>query len=129
MRHTNQTAARHAPDPAPCSWHVFYNARTRAQVIAAMIESADIEDLGLTGFGPEVSIYHAALKRTGIHRRENGAFGLHPPTDAGIKSVWDAIEKFCLEAQDAPRALDALYDALQLPPYAQRRDRLGATLG
>lgn len=92
-------------------------ARARSQVIAAMIENAGVENLGLQGFGPEVSIYYSVLRRTGIHRRVEGEFGLHPPTDKRIKAVWDAIEDFCLSAKDAPRALDQLYNQLGQPPY------------
>jgi hypothetical protein len=92
-------------------------ARARSQVIAAMIENAEVEDLGLQGFGPEVSIYYSALRHTGIHRRVDGEFGLHPPTDKRIKAVWDAIEDFCLGAKDAPLTLDRLYDKLSQPPY------------
>src|SRR5262245_16505639 len=85
-------------------------ARARGQVIAAMIENAGVENLGLQGFGPEVSIYHSALRQTGIHRRVEGEFGLHAPTDKRIKAVWDAIEDFCLGAKDTPLTLDRLYD-------------------
>ncbi len=92
-------------------------ARARGQVIAAMIENAGVENLGLQGFGPEVSIYYSALRGAGIHRRVDGEFGLHPPTDKRIKAVWDAIEDFCLGAKDAPLTLDRLYDKLGRPPY------------
>jgi hypothetical protein len=92
-------------------------ARARGQVIAAMIENAGVENLGLQGFGPEVSIYYSVLRGAGIHRRVDGEFGLHPPTDRRIKAVWDAIEEFCLGAKNAPVTLDRLYDKLSQPPY------------
>jgi hypothetical protein len=92
-------------------------ARARAQVIAAMIENAGVENLGLQGFGPEVSVYYSALRNTGIHRSVENKFGLHPPTDKGVKDVWDAIEDFCLGAKDTPLTLDQLYDKISRPPY------------
>ncbi|HEX9004186.1 MAG TPA: hypothetical protein VGB07_30010 [Blastocatellia bacterium] len=92
-------------------------ARARGQVIAAMIENPGLENLGLQGFGPEVSVYFSALRRTGIHRQLDGSFGLHPPTDERIKAVWEAIEDFCCGAKDAPLTLDRLYDKLCQPPY------------
>jgi hypothetical protein len=95
-------------------------ARARAQVIAAMLEHTARENLGLQGFGPEVSIYYAVLQRTGIHRAVDGQFGLHPPTDRKIKAVWEAIEDFCLSARQAPRPLDELYQQLGQPPYGVR---------
>lgn len=92
-------------------------ARARSQVIAAMIENAGVENLNLQGFGPEVSIYTSVLRGAGIHRRVDGEFGLHPPTDKRIKAVWNAVEGFCLGAKDTPLALDLLYGKLGQPPY------------
>ncbi len=92
-------------------------ARARGQIIASMIDSAGVENLGLQGFGPEVSIYDSVLRHTGIHRRVGGELGLHPPTDKRIKAVWNAIEDFCLSAKDTPLTLDRLYDELSRPPY------------
>lgn len=92
-------------------------ARARSQVIAAMIENSGLENLGLQGFGPEVSIYDSALRCTGIHRDVDGEFGLYPPTDRRIKAVWSAIEDFCLGAKDVPHSLAEIYDKLSQPPY------------
>lgn len=92
-------------------------AKASRQVIKAMIERADIERLGLSGNGPEVSVYYSALERTGIHRAEDGIYGFHTPRDRRVRKVWDAVENFCLSATDRPVGLDQLYHKLKLPPY------------
>jgi len=92
-------------------------AKASRQVIEAMIERANVARLGLSGDGPEVSVYYSALERTGIHRAEDGVYGFHTPRDGRVRKVWDAIESFCLSAKDRPVSLDQLYHKLKLPPY------------
>jgi hypothetical protein len=92
-------------------------AKASRQVIEAMIERAEIERLGLSGDGPEVSVYYSVLERTGIHRAEAGVHGFHTPQDRRLRKVWDAVESFCLSAKEQPVSLDQLYYKLKLPPY------------
>lgn len=92
-------------------------AKASRQVIEAMIERANVERLGLSGDGPEVSVYYSVLERTGIHRGEDGVYGFHMPQDSRIHKVWGAIENFCLSAKEQPVSLDRLYHKLRLPPY------------
>lgn len=109
----------------PILWNELINrheltaqgAKARGQVIAAMLEHPDMEDLGLTGAGPEVSVYHSVLKRTGIHRKVDGTYGFHHPLDKKIKDFWEAIEEFCLSAKETPLTLDHLYQKLRKQPY------------
>jgi hypothetical protein len=109
----------------PTLWNELINrqeltsqgAKACRKVIAAMIEHPELEHLGLKGAGPEVSIYSSVLARTGIHKRVEGAYSFHPPDDIRVKDVWEAIERFCLEARTAPITLNHLYDRLQRPPY------------
>ncbi len=90
-------------------------------LIEAMLERGDVEDLGLQGQGPEVSIYISVLKNTGIHRQEDGVWGFYPPTETGIIATWQAIEDFCLAATQKLATLDRLYTQLELPPYGVKR--------
>lgn len=109
----------------PTLWNELINrqeltsqgAKASRQVIAAMLERPDIEKLGLTGAGPEVSVYYSVLQRTGIHREVDGAYGFHVPTDVKLKEVWEAIEGFCLGAKERPLTLDYLYQKLRKSPY------------
>ncbi len=86
-------------------------------LIQGMLNHGDREGLGLSGNGPEVSIYTSVLGITGIHRAEGGMLGFYPPTSANITAVWEAIENFCLDSRDQTRTLDKLYEMLDAPPY------------
>lgn len=92
-------------------------ARARKQVIAAMIETGDKEGLGLTGNGPEVSIYQSVLNQTGIHRFNGVGYEFGRPSDPGFAMVWDEIEKYCLDSIEKTRKLDGIFNALQQPPF------------
>lgn len=92
-------------------------AKARRLLIEAMLESHDKERLGLTGNGPEVSMYISVLERTGIHRKEGEILGFYPPTNNDVTSAWKAIENFCLQSTVKPRSLKMLYDLLEAPPY------------
>ena len=46
-----------------------------------MLENADQDALGITGYPPEMSIYRSLLWQTGIHRQVSGVWGFHPPEE------------------------------------------------
>ncbi|MDJ1182803.1 hypothetical protein [Roseofilum casamattae] len=92
--------------------------KARRELITAMIERASEERLGLTGYGPEVAIYYSVLQATGIHRQEDNIWDFYPPhRDSGVCTIWNAIEEFCLAAQDTQQSLDLLGEKLQAPPF------------
>ena len=95
--------------------------RALRTLIQAMLDHGDREGLGLSGNGPEVSIYTSVLQSTGIHRKEDGLWGFHPPNYPLMKSVWEAVENFCLESLEKPRTVDQLYAILDAPPYGVKR--------
>ncbi|MCL1489737.1 MAG: hypothetical protein M1G31_03130 [Pseudanabaena sp. Salubria-1] len=95
--------------------------RALRTLIQAMLDHGDREGLGLSGNGPEVSIYTSVLQTTGIHRKEDGLWGFHPPNYPLMKSVWEAVENFCLESLEKPRTVDQLYAILDAPPYGVKR--------
>jgi hypothetical protein len=110
----------------PILWNELINRReltsqgtkARRELITAMIENSEQEVLGLSGNGPEVSMYYSLLSETGIHRQEEGDWGIYPPQkNAGILSLWQAVEDFCLNAYDKAQTLDKLYHQLANPPY------------
>ncbi|MBD2028301.1 hypothetical protein [Leptolyngbya sp. FACHB-711] len=117
-------------------------AKARRELIEAMLKNAAKERLGLEGYGPEVAMYGSVLEATGIHCQEDDEWGFHPPlpcipadslkeplrNDLGsenplesarvdVSSVWDEIERFCLEAKDSQQTLDLLYQKLEQPPF------------
>lgn len=117
-------------DRTPILWNELINrrvltsqgAKARRQLIEAMIESADREQLGLEGYGPEVSMYQSLLGKTGIHRQEDGYWGFYPPSQQSpVWTLWKAVEDFCLEAKEKPQTLDGLYQRLAAPPYGVKQ--------
>jgi hypothetical protein len=94
-------------------------ARARRELIEAMLSHSTDERLGLTGDGPEVSMYQAALSASRVHANRDGTgwtFG-RPSPKSGLASLWNAIESFCLGARSEARPLDGLYSLLAAPPY------------
>lgn len=96
-------------------------ARARRQLIAAIVENPDLDKLGLTGFGPEASMYESVLRATGMHSpTSSGAWRLSPPeSSSGLLRVWEAIEDYLLSAHGG-RSLEGLYRILAAPPYGMR---------
>jgi hypothetical protein len=89
-------------------------------LLKALLENSELERLGLVGYGPETSIYESVLHLTGIHRQENGIWGIHPPI-RDIVPVWSAIVDFCKSASEQSQSLSILYDRLESPPYGMKR--------
>jgi len=121
-------ACRRAYPHAPILWNELLNrreltsqgARARRVLIESILEKGDQPLLGLSGNGPEVSMYQALLNRTGIHHEDEGGWGFGPPTHQSIARIWEAVEKFCLEATANSRNIAELYDLLQAPPYGAK---------
>jgi hypothetical protein len=97
-------------------------AKARRELIEVIIENPNLPQLGLEGYGPEVTIYHSVFGTTGIHKQEDDEWGFYPPdlstiAGRGINDVWQAVENFCLAAKDRQQSLDLLYRQLEKPPY------------
>ncbi|MEB3164683.1 MAG: hypothetical protein VKK80_15750, partial [Prochlorothrix sp.] len=95
-------------------------AKARKQVLEALLLRPEQFQLGLTGYGPEVTIYGSVLALSGIHRIEADQWGIYPPLSGGkvqSKTLWDAIEDFCFGAQEETRSLADLVEQLAQPPY------------
>lgn len=77
------------------------------------------EELGFDKdkFPAEKTIYLALLKNTGIHRLENGMYGLHSPLDASFVPLWERCEEFLIESKNKERKISDLIEALKKKPY------------
>lgn len=98
-------------------------ARARRMLIKAMLERADQANLGINGYPPEMSVYLSLLSDTGIHRKESGEWGFHPPNsdnDSRISYTWLAIESFLDECELERQGISKLYDRLEKPPIGLR---------
>ncbi len=114
----------------PILWNELINrreltsqgAKARRELIEAMLERSPRSRLGLEGYGPEVAMYFSVLGETGIHQWDGEEWSFQPPhEDAGVQTVWQAIEAFCLEAKQQIHTLDQLYCRLEAPPYGVKR--------
>ena len=95
----------------------------RKKLIQAMLEKDDQEDLGITGYPPEMSIYRSLLWDTDIHRKIEGTWGFHPPklNDKNrINHTWNAIETFLDKCEGERQPVEQLYEDLMAPPLGVR---------
>jgi len=95
-------------------------AAARRNLIEAMIEHQNTPFLGIEGTPAERSMYDCLLKRPGLHRERNDAWGFFPPTgakDPGIREVWKEIERFLGGCERERRSISVLFDVLHEAPY------------
>ena len=95
----------------------------RKKLIQAMLENGDQENLGITGYPAEMSIYRSLLSDTGIHREVSGMWGFHPPKSDDkneIKHTWNAIEAFLEACEGERQPIVKLYEHLMAPPFGVR---------
>lgn len=97
-------------------------ARARRMLIKGMLESGDQENLDITGYPPEMSIYLSLLSDTGIHRCVSGEWGFHPPQKSDNKMwlTWEAIEAFLGICEEKRQPVSELYRRLEEPPIGLR---------
>ena len=99
-------------------------ASARRKLIAAMLESQQLENLGIIGYPPEMSIYLSLLSDTGIHRNVSGVWKFHPPNTDDKNQIfltWQEIENFLNECEERRQSVDRLYKRLEQPPFGLRR--------
>lgn len=100
----------------------------RRELIQAMLENGDQENLGITGYPPEMSIYRSLLLNSGIHRSKHRRWGFHPPNKKDdknrMKYTWNAIEDFLTECENERQPIEKLYKSLMAQPYGVRRGPL-----
>ena len=92
----------------------------RKKLIQAMLENGDKENLGITSYPPEMSIYRSLLWNTGIHRETEGVWGFHPPKSDDnnkIAHTWKAIEAFLEICEGERQPIVKLYECLMAPPF------------
>jgi len=91
-------------------------AAAKVKYLQALLNDNDKPDLGFgkDKFPPEKTIYYSLLKSTGLH--VDGEFA-DAPSNAGIKTLWDACEDFLNSTREKPRKLAELVKVLSCQPY------------
>ncbi|UOM36714.1 hypothetical protein [Acuticoccus sp. I52.16.1] len=91
-------------------------------LLHAMVNSPDLDDLGMEGFPAEMGLYRTVLKATGLHRSSKGGFGFQlPTTKAGtsLRPMWQQAEQLAFEKAGEFPLLD-IYGLWQQPPFGVR---------
>lgn len=100
----------------------------RRELIQAMLENHGQENLGISGYPPEKSIYRSLLLNSGIHGRKHDKWGFHPPNKKDDKNkmehTWSEIEDFLTECENERQPIEKLYKRLMAAPYGVRRGPL-----
>lgn len=113
----------------PVLWNELINrnsltsqgSRAHRELLEAMIERGTEDRLGITGHGPEYSMYLSLLRKSRIHRPLNGKWGFGEPNPhSGIYHIWKATLEYCRSAKDSPKSVSDLYKQLSLPPYGAK---------
>ena len=94
-------------------------AKARRLVIEAMVTNGDFENLKLEGYGPEVAVYKAVIKQSGIHGFDsrNGVWVFRKPTENSLKPIWNAIVEEFNHAKHRRMNLWEIYVKLMAPPF------------
>jgi len=106
-------------------------ARAQRELIEAMVTRETDEQLGLEGFGPEVAVYRALFKATGLHavvdEADNRFWRFKRPTiknrkQAKLVDVWNVLDKKLVRAEhkDSSVPILDLIQMLQRPPFGLR---------
>ena len=96
--------------------------KARRVVLQAMIENESEPDLGLVGDGPEVSIFRAVLKHTGLQGRDerNDTMTFRKPTDISLLPAWRTIEHELKRARFNRVNLAEIHAILLSPPIGMK---------
>lgn len=97
-------------------------AKARRTLLEAMIEHGGEENLGLRGYGPEMSMYRAFLARTGLHDYDerNKTMIFRGPSDPSLISAWEVLEEEFKRAKSRRTNLTDIYATLLSPPIGMK---------
>lgn len=97
-------------------------ASARRTLVEAMAEKAGLEDLGFTGFGPEVALYRSLLLATGLHipaPAQNSWQLTLPGSDPSLYPLWHKFDEL-VSSKPEGISVTAIMDELQKPPFGLR---------
>ena len=96
--------------------------KARRLLLEAMIEHGSVSGLGLDGYGPEVAMYRAFLKHTGLHGYDarNEIMVFRKPADDSLQPAWKIVEDEFRRAKTRRINLNDIYAALLSPPIGMK---------
>jgi hypothetical protein len=92
----------------------------RKRLLAAMLNAADQESLGIEKTPAEKSLYLSLLKASGLHRQGEVHWGFYPPVDEDpcrLSPIWQALTQMLGDHGERQVELTAIYEVLRRPPY------------
>ena len=97
-------------------------AKAQRILLEAMINHGDDTNLGLSGYGPEVAMYEAFLKHSGLHGFDarNHTMTFRSPTDQSLRPAWDMLVDEFRRAKTRRINLRDIYTILQSPPIGMK---------
>lgn len=97
-------------------------ARACRELAEAMVAHQREENLGLTGYGPEVAIYRSFFLSTELHKysEDNGYHFVAPDTESDLWPLWEAVTNKVAEAGSKGVGVDALIELLKKPPFGMK---------
>ena len=97
-------------------------AKARRVLLEAMIGHGAEPGLGLDGYGPEVAMYLAFLKRTELHGHDdrNDVMVFRKPSETSLRPAWEVVEAEFKRAKSRRINLNDIQVALLLPPIGMK---------
>ena len=97
-------------------------AKARRMLLEAMIERGAEPDLSFEGYGPEVAMYRAFLKGTGLHGSTRGQkeLGFREPIDTFLRPAWKVVQREFRRARAGRLNLGEVYGTLLSPPIGMK---------
>lgn len=98
-------------------------ARARIDLLSAMVESRSLPALGISGYGPERSLYDAVLLQEGMHRFDGEKWLIAPPTSqSSFAPAWQLIDTIVRRHADeaTPLVVADIEAELRLPPFGMK---------
>ena len=98
-------------------------AKARRTLIEAMIEHGGDPDLSISGYGPEMAMYRAFLKSTGLHGRDdrNDTMVFRSPAAESMLPAWELLVAEFKRAKSRRINLSDIYAVLLSPPIGMKQ--------
>jgi len=99
-------------------------ARARRELAEAMVAHEKKEQLGMTGYGPEVALYRTLFRSTGLHQKTKEGWVFVKPDEHSPKllSMWKLLDEILDSSNHNSKdiAVRFLIDKLKQPPFGMR---------
>jgi len=99
-------------------------ARARRELAEAMVTREKKEQLGMTGYGPEVALYRTLFRSAGLHRKTKEGWVFVKPDEHSPKllSLWKLLDEILDSSNHNSKdiAVRFLIDKLKQPPFGMR---------